>query len=215
LIAIRNPMPKRTKSSARWLAEHAADPYVKRAHDEGWRSRAAFKLEEIQRTDRLLRPGMVVVDLGAAPGGWSQFVARILAGKGRVIALDVLEMPAIPGVEFIQGDFTDEAVLGRLQATLGGQKVDLVMSDMAPNMMGIADVDHDRSMQLVDLAVDFAARELRPGGDLLTKVFQGREFQPLIARLRREFESVKLRKPKASRARSAEVYVLARGYRIV
>lgn len=208
-------MPKRTKSSARWLAEHAADPYVKRAHDEGWRSRAAFKLEEIQRTDRLLRPGMVVVDLGAAPGGWSQFAARTLAGKGRVIALDVLEMPAIPGVEFIQGDFTDEAVLGRLQATLGGQKVDLVMSDMAPNMTGIADVDHDRSMQLVDLAVDFAAHELRPGGDLLMKVFQGREFQPLIARLRREFESVKLRKPKASRARSAEVYVLARGYRIV
>ena len=208
-------MPKRTKSSARWLAEHAADPYVKRAHDEGWRSRAAFKLEEIQRTDRLLRPGMVVVDLGAAPGGWSQFAARMLAGKGRVIALDVLEMPAIPGVEFIQGDFTDEAVLGRLQATLGGQKVDLVMSDMAPNMMGIADVDHDRSMQLVDLAVDFAAHELRPGGDLLMKVFQGREFQPLVARLRREFESVKLRKPKASRARSAEVYVLARGYRIV
>ncbi|MFO1392773.1 MAG: 23S rRNA (uridine(2552)-2'-O)-methyltransferase RlmE [Steroidobacteraceae bacterium] len=208
-------MPKRTKSSARWLAEHAADPFVKRAHDEGWRSRAAFKLEEIQRTDRLLRPGMVVVDLGAAPGGWSQFAARTLAGKGRVIALDVLEMPAIPGVEFIQGDFTDEAVLGRLQATLGGQKVDLVMSDMAPNMMGIADVDHDRSMQLVDLAVDFAAHELRPGGDLLMKVFQGREFQPLIARLRREFESVKLRKPKASRARSAEVYVLARGYRIV
>lgn len=208
-------MPKRTKSSARWLAEHAADPYVKRAHDEGWRSRAAFKLEEIQRADRLLRPGMVVVDLGAAPGGWSQFAARALAGQGRVIALDVLEMPAIPGVEFIQGDFTDEAVLGRLQATLGGQKVDLVMSDMAPNMMGIADVDHDRSMQLVDLAVDFAAHELRPGGDLLMKVFQGREFQPLIARLRREFESVKLRKPKASRARSAEVYVLARGYRIV
>jgi 23S rRNA (uridine2552-2'-O)-methyltransferase len=208
-------MPKRTKSSARWLAEHAADPYVKRAHEEGWRSRAAFKLEELQRTDRLLRPGMVVVDLGAAPGGWSQFAARAFAGKGRVIALDVLEMPAIPGVEFIQGDFTDEAVLERLQATLGGQKVDLVMSDMAPNMMGIADVDHDRSMQLVDLAVDFAAHELRPGGDLLMKVFQGREFQPLVARLRREFESVKLRKPKASRARSAEVYVLARGYRIV
>jgi 23S rRNA (uridine2552-2'-O)-methyltransferase len=208
-------MPKRTKSSARWLAEHAADPYVKRAHEEGWRSRAAFKLEEIQRTDRLLRPGMVVVDLGAAPGGWSQYAARTLAGQGRVIALDILEMPAIPGVEFIRGDFTDEAVLGRLQATLGGQKVDLVMSDMAPNMMGIADVDHDRSMHLVDLAVDFANRELRPGGDLLMKVFQGREFQPLVARLRREFESVKLRKPKASRARSAEVYVLARGYRIV
>ena len=208
-------MPKRTKSSARWLAEHAADPYVKRAHEEGWRSRAAFKLEEIQRSDRLLRPGMTVVDLGAAPGGWSQFAARALAGKGRVIALDILEMPAIPGVEFIEGDFTEESVLEKLTALLGGEKVDLVMSDMAPNMMGIAEVDHDRSMHLVELAVDFAGRQLRPGGDLLAKVFQGRDFQPLIARLRREFDSVKLRKPKASRARSAEVYVLARGYRFV
>jgi 23S rRNA (uridine2552-2'-O)-methyltransferase len=208
-------MTKRTKSSARWLAEHAADPYVKRAHEEGWRSRAAFKLEEIQRTDRLLRPGMTIVDLGAAPGGWSQFAARTLAGKGRVIALDILEMPAIAGVEFIHGDFSDEAALARLTAELGGEKVDLVMSDMAPNMMGIADVDHDRSMHLVDLAVDFAARHLRRGGDLLMKVFQGREFQPLVLRLRREFDSVKLRKPRASRARSAEVYVLARGYRLV
>jgi 23S rRNA (uridine2552-2'-O)-methyltransferase len=208
-------VPKRTKSSARWLAEHAADPYVKRAHEEGWRSRAAFKLEEIQRTDRILRPGMTVVDLGAAPGGWSQFAARTLGGQGRVIALDVLAMPALPGVEFIEGDFTEESVLEQLNAALGGQKVDLVMSDMAPNMMGIADVDHDRSMALVDLAVDFAAHSLRPGGDLLMKVFQGREFQPLVARLRRDFESVKLRKPKASRARSAEVYVLARGYRLV
>jgi 23S rRNA (uridine2552-2'-O)-methyltransferase len=208
-------MTKRTKSSARWLAEHAADPYVKRAREEGWRSRAVFKLEEIQRSDRLLRPGMTVVDLGAAPGGWSQFAARALAGKGRVIALDVLEMPAIPGVEFIEGDFTDESVLAKLATVLNGEKVDLVMSDMAPNMMGIAEVDHDRSMYLVELAVDFAAGALRPGGDLLMKVFQGRDFQPLIARLRREFESVKLRKPKASRSRSAEVYVLARGYRFV
>ena len=208
-------MAKRTKSSARWLAEHAADPYVKRAHEEGWRSRAAFKLEEIQRTDRILRPGMTVVDLGAAPGGWSQCAARTLGGKCRVIALDLLEMPSLPGVEFIQGDFSDDAVLASLQATLGGQKVDLVMSDLAPNMMGIADVDHDRSMHLVELVVDFTAHSLRPGGDLLMKVFQGREFQPLIARLRREFESVKLRKPKASRSRSAELYVLARGYRLV
>jgi len=209
------PLPKRTKSSARWLAEHAADPYVKRAHEEGWRSRAAFKLEEINRAERLLRPGMVVVDLGAAPGGWSQYAARALGGKGRVIALDVLEMPGLAGVEFIQGDFGEDAVLEQLQALLGGDKVDLVMSDMAPNMMGIADVDHDRSMHLVDLAVDFAAHALKPGGGLLMKVFQGREFQPLIARLRKQFETVKLRKPKASRARSAEVYVLARGYRLV
>ena len=208
-------MTKRSKSSARWLAEHASDPYVKRAHEEGWRSRAAFKLEEIQRTDRLLRPGITVVDLGAAPGGWSQYAARLLAGKGRIIALDVLEMPALPGVEFIQGDFTEPDVLERLEATLGGARVDLVMSDMAPNMMGISDVDHDRSMYLVDLAVEFASKALRPGGDLLMKVFQGREFQPLLARLRKEFDTVKLRKPVASRARSSEVYVLARGYRIV
>ena len=208
-------MPKRSKSSARWLAEHAADPYVKRAHEEGWRSRAAFKLEEIQKSDRLLKPGMTVVDLGAAPGGWSQYAARRLDGKGRVIALDVLEMPAIPGVEFIQGDFNDESVLGRLNALLGGAKVDLVMSDMAPNMMGIADVDHDRSMQLVELAEEFAAQALRPGGDLLIKVFQGRGFEPLVTRLRKSYETVKLRKPKASRSRSPEVYVLARGYRLV
>lgn len=208
-------MTKRSKSSARWLAEHASDPYVKRAHEEGWRSRAAFKLEEIQRTDRLLRPGITVVDLGAAPGGWSQYAARLLAGKGRVIALDVLEMPALPDVEFIQGDFTEPDALERLEAALGGARVDLVMSDMAPNMMGISDVDHDRSMYLVDLAVEFASKALRPGGDLLMKVFQGREFQPLLARLRKEFDTVKLRKPGASRARSSEVYVLARGYRIV
>jgi 23S rRNA (uridine2552-2'-O)-methyltransferase len=208
-------MAKRSRSSARWLAEHDADPYVKRAHAEGWRSRAAFKLEEIQRSDRLLRPGMTVVDLGAAPGGWSQYAARLLSGKGRVIALDLLPMPALPGVEFLQGDFGEEGTLERLRALLAGSQVDLVMSDMAPNMSGMADVDHDRSMHLVDLAVEFAAATLRPGGDLLVKVFQGREFQPLIARLRRSFESVKPRKPKASRARSAEVYVLARGYRLV
>ena len=208
-------MAKRTRSSARWLAEHASDPYVKRARAEGWRSRAAFKLEEIQRTDRLIRQGMTVVDLGAAPGGWSQFAARALGGKGRVIALDVLEMPAVPGVDFIHGDFADPAVLARLEALLGDARADLVMSDMAPNMTGIADVDHDRSMHLVNLAVDFAASALRPGGDLLLKVFQGREFQALAARLRRSFESVRFRKPKASRGRSAEVYVLARGYRLV
>src|SRR5215207_715961 len=127
-------MTKRTKSSARWLAEHAADPYVKRAHEEGWRSRAAFKLEEIQRSDRLLRPGMTVVDLGAAPGGWSQFVARHLDGNGRIIAMDILDMPGIGGVEFLQGDFNDAAVLDRLLQMLGEAKVDLVLSDMAPNM---------------------------------------------------------------------------------
>jgi 23S rRNA (uridine2552-2'-O)-methyltransferase len=208
-------MPRRTKSSAAWLAEHASDPFVKRAREEGWRSRAVFKLEEIQKSDRLLRPGMTIVDLGAAPGGWSQYAARLLDGKGRIVALDVLDMPPVAGVEFLQGDFNDEAVLERLLDMVGPSKVDLVMSDIAPNMMGIADVDHDRSMQLVELALDFACRTLRPGGDFLAKVFQGRGFQPLLAQLRERFDSVKLRKPKASRARSAEVYVLARGYRLV
>jgi 23S rRNA (uridine2552-2'-O)-methyltransferase len=208
-------MPKRTKSSARWLAEHAADPYVKRAREEGWRSRAAFKLEEIQKSDRLLKPGMTIVDLGAAPGGWSQYAARLLDGRGRIIALDVLEMPAIPGVEFLQGDFGEAAVFEKLRTVLEGARVDLVLSDMAPNMMGFADVDHDRSMHLVELVEEFATQVLRPGGDLLTKVFQGRGFQPLVARLRERFETVKLRKPNSSRSRSAEVYVLARGFRLV
>jgi len=208
-------MAKRSKSSTRWLEEHASDPYVQRAHREGWRSRAAFKLEEIQRSDRLLRPGMTVVDLGAAPGGWSQYAARVLAGKGRVIALDILPMPAIPGVEFIEGDFNEQATLDRLAASLGGARADLVLSDMAPNMVGMSDVDHDRSMQLVELAVDLLPLALRPGGDFLVKVFQGRDFQPLMARLRAVFETVRTRKPKSSRSRSAELYVLARGYRLV
>ena len=208
-------MAKRSKSSTRWLEEHASDPYVQRAHREGWRSRAAFKLEEIQRSDRLLHPGMTVVDLGAAPGGWSQYAARVLAGKGRVIALDILPMPAIPGVEFIEGDFNEQATLDRLAASLGGDQADLVLSDMAPNMLGMSDVDHDRSMQLVELAVELLPLALRRGGDFLVKVFQGRDFQPLMGRLRAEFETVKTRKPKSSRSRSAELYVLARGYRLV
>jgi 23S rRNA (uridine2552-2'-O)-methyltransferase len=205
----------RTRSSSRWLAEHESDPYVQRARAEGWRSRAVFKLDEIQRSDKLIRPGMVIVDLGAAPGGWSQYAAGLLAGRGRIVALDILPMPDLPGVEFIEGDFATDEVIEKLRVALGPQKVDLVMSDLAPNMMGIADVDHARSMNLVDLAVDFSMQVLRPGGDLLLKVFQGREFQPLVARLRPIFESVKLRKPKASRGRSAEVYVLARGLRLV
>jgi 23S rRNA (uridine2552-2'-O)-methyltransferase len=208
-------MPRRSKSSARWLAEHASDPYVQRAREEGWRSRAALKLEEIQRSDHLLKPGMTVVDLGAAPGGWSQYAARVLAGRGRVIAVDILPMAGLAGVEVLQGDFSEQATIDRLLGMLGGARADLVLSDMAPNTMGIAEVDHARSMHLVDLATDFAARALRPGGDLLLKVFQGREFQPLVARLRADFKTVKLRKPKASRGRSPEVYVLARGYRLV
>ena len=208
-------MPRRSKSSARWLAEHASDPYVQRAREEGWRSRAVFKLEEIQRSDQLLKPGMTVVDLGAAPGGWSQYAARILAGRGRVIAVDILPMEGLTGVEVLQGDFSEQATLDTLVGMLDEARADLVLSDMAPNTMGIAEVDHARSMHLVDLATDFALQTLRAGGDLLLKVFQGREFQPLVARLRADFKTVKLRKPKASRGRSPEVYVLARGYRLV
>lgn len=206
-------MAKRTKSSQRWLQEHERDVYVKRAREEGYRSRAVFKLEEIQRTDRILRPGMTIVDLGAAPGGWSQYAAKLLRGKCRIIALDILAMDEIPGVEFIHGDFTQDAVLQQLKDLLGGSPVDLVLSDMAPNMSGIADVDHDRAMYLVELALDFAKAHLGQRGDFLAKVFQGRGFQPFMKQLRESFETVKVRKPPASRQRSSELYLLARNFR--
>ncbi|HEY8540277.1 MAG TPA: 23S rRNA (uridine(2552)-2'-O)-methyltransferase RlmE [Steroidobacteraceae bacterium] len=203
-------MTKRTKSSRRWLDEHESDVYVKRARESGFRSRAVFKLEEIQRKDKLIKPGMTVVDLGAAPGGWSQLAVKLLHGRGRVIALDVLPMEEIPGVEFIQGDFASDEVLAELVRRLGSDRPQLVMSDMAPNMSGIAEVDHDRSMHLVELALDFALRTLAPGGDFLVKVFQGRHFQPFVQQLRQHFASVRVRKPAASRQRSAELYLLAR-----
>lgn len=206
-------MTKRTKSSRRWLQEHESDVFVKRAREAGYRSRAVFKLEEIQRTDRIIKPGMTIVDLGAAPGGWSQFAARLLHGKGRIIALDILPMDAVIGVEFLQGDFASEEVLQQLTRLLGADRPQLVMSDMAPNMSGIADVDHDRSMHLVELALDFAQERLAPGGDFLVKVFQGRHFQPFMRQLRERFESVKARKPPASRQRSSELYLLARHFR--
>lgn len=206
-------MAKRTKSSRRWLQEHESDVFVKRARQGGLRSRAAFKLEDIQRTDRIIRPGMTIVDLGAAPGGWSQYAARLLNGRGRILALDILPMDPIPGVEFIQGDFTSEEVLAQLEALLGDDRPQLVMSDMAPNMSGIGDVDHDRSMYLVELALDFVRRMLAPGGDFLVKVFQGRGFQPFMQELRSLFQTVKTRKPPASRQRSAELYLLARTFK--
>jgi 23S rRNA (uridine2552-2'-O)-methyltransferase len=208
-------MVNRSKSSRRWLQEHESDPYVKAARAQGYRSRAVYKLEEIQRTDRILRPGIVVVDLGAAPGGWSQYAAKILHGKGRVIASDILQMDAIAGVEFIQGDFSAEDVFAQLQARLGTDRPQLVMSDMAPNMSGIAEVDHDRGMYLVELSLDFAEKTLSPGGDFLVKVFQGRDYQSFVQRLRRLFCDVKVRKPKASRSRSAELYLLARQFGMV
>lgn len=208
-------MAKRSKSSRRWLQEHADDAYVKRAHKEGARSRATYKLEELDATDRLLKPGMVVVDLGAAPGGWSQYAAKVLKGKGAVYALDILPMDAIVGVEFIQGDFREEEPFARLVGLLGGQPVDLVMSDMAPNMSGIDSVDQPRSMHLVELALDFALKVVKPGGTFLAKVFHGAGFEELVRHARREFSQVRMRKPPASRARSAEMYLLATGRRIV
>ncbi|MCW5579121.1 MAG: 23S rRNA (uridine(2552)-2'-O)-methyltransferase RlmE [Dokdonella sp.] len=204
-------MMARSKSSSRWLREHFNDPYVKRAQAEGWRSRAVFKLEELIERDQLLRPGMVVVDLGAAPGGWSQVARERLGDRGRVIALDILPMQGIGGVDFIHGDFREEAVLSELEQRLAGAPVDLVLSDMAPNMSGVAAVDQPRSMHLVELAEEFAARHLRPGGAFLTKVFQGEGFDEFVRRLRGAYARVSIRKPKASRARSPEVYALATG----
>ena len=208
-------MPKRSKSSSRWLQEHARDPYVRRARQEDWRSRAVFKLEQIQRAERLIRPAMLVVDLGAAPGGWSQFAARTLGGRGEVFALDILPMDAVPGVTLITGDFREQAVLDQLRAALGDRKVDLVMSDMAPNLSGIDAVDQPRAMHLVELADEFATEVLKPGGDLFLKLFQGSGFKELVQDIRRRFATVKLRKPEASRPRSAEVYLLARGRKMV
>lgn len=203
----------RSKSSNRWLQEHFSDPYVKRAQAEGWRSRAVFKLEELIERDRLLKPGMVIVDLGAAPGGWSQVARERLGEKGRVIALDILPMQGIGGVEFIHGDFREDSVLEQLKQALGGAAVDLVLSDMAPNLSGVGAVDQPRSMHLVELAEEFAAAHLRQGGSFLTKVFQGEGFDDFVRRLRAGYERVSIRKPKASRARSSEVYALAVGKR--
>ena len=203
----------RSKSSQRWLREHFADPYVKKAQAEGLRSRAAYKLEELIERDRLLKPGMVVVDLGAAPGGWSQYVRQALGDGGRVLALDILEMPPLAGVEFLHGDFREEAVLSQLETLLDGQRVDLVLSDMAPNFSGVDAVDLPRAMHLAELAMEFADGHLRPGGAFLIKLFQGVGFDDYVRQLRRRYEKVAIRKPAASRKRSPEVYALAQGKR--
>lgn len=207
-------MPKRSKSSSRWLAEHFSDAYVKRAHQTGARSRAVFKLEEIQQRDRLIKPGMTVVDLGAAPGGWSQLAAKTLAGKGRIISLDILPMAPIEGVEFIRGDFSTDEALEELRIRLKGGKADLVLSDIAPNMTGVGDVDQARSMHMAELALEFCREALAPGGSFLVKVFQGQGFQEYLRALRAEFSEVAARKPKSSRSRSPEVYLLARNHRL-
>jgi 23S rRNA (uridine2552-2'-O)-methyltransferase len=203
-------MARRSKSSGRWLAEHFADPYVRRARDEGLRSRATYKLEEIDDAEKLVTPGTVVVDLGAAPGGWSQYAARKLRGRGRVLALDLLPMDAIAGVTVLQGDFREQATLEALLAELGGQPVDLVLSDMAPNISGVDVVDQARAADLEELALAFALKVLGPDGILVMKVFQGAGFQQLLAEARKRFTTVRMRKPRASRARSSETYLVAR-----
>ncbi|MDR6712173.1 23S rRNA (uridine2552-2'-O)-methyltransferase [Pseudomonas hunanensis] len=204
---------QRSKSSHNWLREHFNDPFVKQAQKDGYRSRASYKLLEIQEKDKLIRPGMSVIDLGAAPGGWSQVTSRLIGGQGRLIASDILEMDSIPDVTFIQGDFTEDAVLQSILAAVGNSHVDLVISDMAPNMSGTPEVDMPRAMFLCELALDLATRVLRPGGDFLIKIFQGEGFDVYLKDVRSKFDKVQMRKPSSSRDRSREQYMLAKGFK--
>lgn len=196
-----------------WMQEHVADAYVKRARAEGMRSRASYKLEQIAGRDRLFAPGMLVVDLGAAPGGWSQVAARGIAPGGRVIALDLLDMPGLAGVTVVRGDFRDADAVEALERALAGGKADLVLSDMAPNLSGIPATDQARALELAQLALEFASKHLKPQGNFLVKLFQGAGFEDFVKSLRRQFRTVAVRKPEASRSRSREVYVLAKGLR--
>lgn len=205
---------KRSASSTRWLQEHFSDHYVQKAQKKGYRSRAVFKIEEIQQRDRILKQGQTVVDLGAAPGGWSQFVVDSLHGNCEVIACDILPMDPIAGVDFLEGDFCDEDVLAALLSRIGGKNVDVVLSDMAPNMSGNDNVDQPRSMYLVELALDMCHQVLKPNGSFVVKVFQGQGFEEFLKDLRAAFTTVKTRKPDSSRARSREVYLVATGYKL-
>ena len=205
-------MTTRTKSSARWLNEHVNDPYVKQAQKDGYRSRSSYKLIQLNEKDRLIRPGMLVVDLGCAPGGWSQVAARLVGAKGRVLATDILPMEPLKNVDFIQGDFTEEAVLKQVLDWLGDNKPDVVLSDIAPNISGIDSADQASSMYLVELALDMARQVLKPKGDFVAKVFQGTGSEEFLKDLRTSFEKVLIRKPAASRSRSREVYMVAKGF---
>jgi 23S rRNA (uridine2552-2'-O)-methyltransferase len=208
-------MPKRSKSSDRWLKEHFRDPYVQRAQSGGWRSRAVFKLEEIDRRERLLRPGAVCLDLGAAPGAWSQYARGRVGREGRVVASDILPMESLAGVEFVQGDFREEEVFRQVVSLFPEGQVDVVLSDMAPAFSGVDVTDQARSIYLSELALDMARRVLKPGGSALIKLFQGSGFENLVKGARGEFGRVRLVKPQASRARSPEMYMLALQYRLV
>ena len=206
-------MAKKKSSSKAWLKEHRDDPYVQQAQREGYRSRACYKLLEIQERDRLIRPGMTVLDLGSAPGGWSQVAVALVGHSGRVIASDILPMDTLAGVEFIEGDFTSDEVFRQILDALGDSPVDLVISDMAPNMSGVSAVDQPRSIYLVELALDMARQVLAPGGAFVSKVFQGEGFDELFRGARDSFAKVLTRKPKASRPRSREVYLVAKEFR--
>jgi len=204
----------RSVSSRRWLDEHFSDEFVQRAQREGYRSRAVYKLMELQERDRVLKPGQRVVDLGAAPGGWTQYAAQLVGAKGHVYALDLLPMDHFAHTTVIQGDFTSDEVLERLNEALAGEPVDVVLSDMAPNMSGVESVDIPRSMYLAELALAFCDEMLKPGGDFVTKLFQGEGFDEYVREVRTKFDKVVVRKPKASRPRSREVYLVARGLRV-
>jgi len=209
---------RKHRSNRAWIQRHVTDPFVKSATAQGYRARSAFKLIEIDDKDRLLKPGMTVIDLGAAPGSWSQVLRQRLAGaggrvRGRVIALDILPMDPIPDVVFIQGDFREQEVADRLAAALGGAKADLILSDLSPNLSGIAVADAARGLHLLELALEFALLQLKPGGTLLVKAFQGSGFSQFVAELKKHFASVATRKPAASRAESAEIYLLARRFK--
>ena len=203
----------RSKSSSRWLQEHVSDPFVKQAQKEGYRARSAYKLLELGEKDRLFRPGMRVLDLGATPGGWSQVASRLVGDRGRVLATDILPMDAIRGVDFIQGDFREQAVMEQVLERLGGEPVDVVLSDMSPNLSGISAADQAASIYLLELALDMVRRVLKPGGTFVAKLFQGAGSDDYLKEVRKAFDKVVIRKPSASRSRSREVYFVAKGFR--
>ena len=208
-------MSGRTRGGSNWRARQEKDPWVQKARRDGWRARAVYKLEQIDQKERLLKPGMLCVDLGSAPGSWSQYVTTRLKGTARIVAVDLLQMDTLPDVTFIQGDFRDEETVGAILDALGGSRADLVMSDMAPNLSGTRAVDQPRSMYLVELALDLCRDVLKPGGDFVCKMFQGEGSDQFIAGLRKQFDKVRVIKPEASRPGSREVYLVARNYRMV
>lgn len=203
----------RSKSSARWLNEHVNDPFVKQAQKDGYRSRASYKLLEINEKDKLIRPGMLVIDLGSAPGGWSQVASSLVGASGKVIASDILPMDSLPDVTFIQGDFTEDSVFEQILQAIDGNPVDVVISDMAPNLSGISAADQAASIYLIELALDMAQQVLKPKGSFIAKAFQGEGYEAFVKEVRNHFDTVVIRKPDASRSRSREVYVVGKGFR--